>query len=159
MQDFCKRHSVEVRHALDAGCGCGDSTRWLVNTFPAAHAIGVDISAHFLALAELRRRSVACFSAGMDMAHEAFSPIFLAGRQMVCAFTLILNTCIVQGQSELGVAWSQQLTMHCIPLQGPAVNPRSDSEKLVEWVATFGLLSVLCGPAGSKHRVPWAASL
>ena len=61
-QDFCSRHSVDVRHSVDIGCGCGESTRWLANAFPAAQTCGVDISAHFLALAELRRRSAACSS-------------------------------------------------------------------------------------------------
>ena len=58
LQDFCSRHKVDVQRVLDAGCGAGESTRWLAASFPGAHVTGADISAHFLALAELRRRSV-----------------------------------------------------------------------------------------------------
>ena len=56
LQAFCRRHSVEVHQAVDAGCAGGESTRWLADSFPEARVTGVDISAHFLALAELRRR-------------------------------------------------------------------------------------------------------
>ena len=56
LQAFCRRHGVEVHQAVDAGCAGGESTRWLADSFPEARVTGVDISAHFLALAELRRR-------------------------------------------------------------------------------------------------------
>ena len=56
VQAYCRKHSVQVHRAVDAGCAGGESTRWLADSHPEAQVTGVDISAHFLALAELRRR-------------------------------------------------------------------------------------------------------
>lgn len=58
MQDYCKRHGVAVHSAVDAACADGLSTRSLADRFPEATVQGLDLSPHFLALAELRRRWV-----------------------------------------------------------------------------------------------------
>jgi len=41
---------------VDAACAAGLSTRSLADRFPGAKVQGLDLSPHFLALAELRRR-------------------------------------------------------------------------------------------------------
>ena len=56
LQAYCDQNWVKVRKAMDVGCAAGDSTRRLAAHFPDAQLAGVDLSPHFLALAELRRR-------------------------------------------------------------------------------------------------------
>lgn len=41
---------------LDIGCSVGVSTRWLAAAFPSAQITGLDLSPHFLAVAELSER-------------------------------------------------------------------------------------------------------
>ena len=56
-QDFSARHSARsVRDALDVGCSAGTSTQHLAEAFPAAEITGLDLSPHFLAVAEHRER-------------------------------------------------------------------------------------------------------
>ena len=56
LQDYCVQQGVTVQSAVDAACAAGLSTRSLADRFPGAKVQGLDLSPHFLALAELRRR-------------------------------------------------------------------------------------------------------
>ncbi len=56
LQDYCEQQGVAVKSAVDAACAAGLSTRSLADRFPGAKVQGLDLSPHFLALAELRRR-------------------------------------------------------------------------------------------------------
>lgn len=56
MQGYCKRHGLAVGKAVDVACSGGESTRRLAARFPEAQLAGIDLSPHFLAVAELRRR-------------------------------------------------------------------------------------------------------
>lgn len=56
-QDFMQRHgAARVADALDIGCSAGVSSRFLAAEFPSAQVTGVDLSPHFLAVAEWRER-------------------------------------------------------------------------------------------------------
>lgn len=56
-QDFQQRHDARrVADALDIGCSAGVSSRFLAAEFPDAQVTGVDLSPHFLAVAEWRER-------------------------------------------------------------------------------------------------------
>jgi trans-aconitate methyltransferase len=57
IRSFQARHGLrEVRAAIDIGCSVGVSTRWLAAEWPQAAITGLDLSPHFLAVAELRER-------------------------------------------------------------------------------------------------------
>ena len=57
---FAARHTLrEPLDVLDVGCSVGVSTRWLAQEYPAAQVTGLDLSPHFLAVAELRERQQA----------------------------------------------------------------------------------------------------
>lgn len=56
LQDYCQQQGVAVKSAVDVACAAGLSTRSLADRFPGAKVQGLDLSPHFLALAELRRR-------------------------------------------------------------------------------------------------------
>ncbi len=56
LQDYCEQQGVAVKSAVDVACAAGLSTRSLADRFPGAKVQGLDLSPHFLALAELRRR-------------------------------------------------------------------------------------------------------
>ena len=56
LQEYCEQQGVAVQSAVDAACAAGLSTRSLADRFPGAKVQGLDLSPHFLALAELRRR-------------------------------------------------------------------------------------------------------
>jgi hypothetical protein len=59
-QDFQRRHGARaVADALDVGCSAGVSSRFLAADFPDAQVTGVDLSPHFLAVAEWRERCAA----------------------------------------------------------------------------------------------------
>ena len=73
LQAYCRKHNVQVQRAVDAGCAGGESTRWLADSYPEAQVTGVDISAHFLALAELRRRWGLDHGLGYGCTDQAFS--------------------------------------------------------------------------------------
>ncbi len=49
-----------MHDALDLGCSAGLSTRALAEAFPAAQITGLDLSPHFLAVAEYRERCAPC---------------------------------------------------------------------------------------------------
>ena len=52
-----QRHGARrVADALDIGCSAGVSSRFLAAEFPDAQVTGVDLSPHFLAVAEWRER-------------------------------------------------------------------------------------------------------
>ena len=53
-----KHGAAQVRHILDVGCSAGVSTRALGDAYPQAAVTGLDLSTHFLAVAELRERHV-----------------------------------------------------------------------------------------------------
>ena len=56
-QNFQQRHGARrVTDALDIGCSAGVSSRFLAVEFPGAQVTGVDLSPHFLAVAEWRER-------------------------------------------------------------------------------------------------------
>ena len=56
LQDYCEQQGLAVKSAVDAACAAGLSTRSLADRFPGAKVQGLDLSPHFLALAQLRRR-------------------------------------------------------------------------------------------------------
>ena len=58
MQDFAAQHGAQrFDDILDIGCSAGISTRALAEAFPeAASVAGLDLSPHFLAVAEFRER-------------------------------------------------------------------------------------------------------
>ncbi len=58
MQDFAAQHGAQrFDDILDIGCSAGISTRALAEAFPeAASVAGLDLSPHFLAVAEYRER-------------------------------------------------------------------------------------------------------
>ena len=58
MQDFAALHGKQhFDNILDIGCSAGISTRTLADAFPeAASVTGLDLSPHFLAVAEYRER-------------------------------------------------------------------------------------------------------
>lgn len=57
VQDYTRRQGARgVSDALDLGCSAGLSTRALAEAFPAARVRGLDLSPHFLAVAEHRER-------------------------------------------------------------------------------------------------------
>ena len=64
MQDFAAQHGAQRFNAiLDIGCSAGISTRALAEAFPeAASVAGLDLSPHFLAVAEYRERCGLGFS-------------------------------------------------------------------------------------------------
>ncbi|KAK9818469.1 hypothetical protein WJX74_007120 [Apatococcus lobatus] len=104
VQDFCRRHGVVVQHSLDAGCAGGESTRWLADAFPSAHTTGVDISAHFLALAELRRRQAdtANPAASVEYMHASAESLPMAD----CSLDLITGSYLLH---ELPASATQEL--------------------------------------------------
>jgi ubiquinone/menaquinone biosynthesis C-methylase UbiE len=54
---FSERHAARApQDVLDVGCSVGVSSRWLAGEFPGAQVTGLDLSPHFLAVAELRER-------------------------------------------------------------------------------------------------------
>ena len=56
-QAYSERHGARsVRDALDAGCSAGQSSRSLAERLPHANVTGLDLSPHFLAIAEHRER-------------------------------------------------------------------------------------------------------
>ncbi len=56
-QEFREEHGCpEPAAVLDVGCSAGIGTRRLADAFPSAHVTGLDLSPHFLAVAELRER-------------------------------------------------------------------------------------------------------
>ncbi|DBB17542.1 TPA: hypothetical protein ACH3X3_002600 [Trebouxia sp. C0006] len=55
-EDYCEQQGVAVKSAVDVACAAGLSTRSLADRFPGAKVQGLDLSPHFLALAELRCR-------------------------------------------------------------------------------------------------------
>jgi len=57
IDDFRRRHGLrDPLEILDVGCSTGVSTRWLAESYQDAHVTGLDLSPHFLAVAELRER-------------------------------------------------------------------------------------------------------
>ncbi|KAK9828796.1 hypothetical protein WJX72_002117 [[Myrmecia] bisecta] len=57
IRDYIVQHSLaDVREILDVGCASGLSTRYLAEAWPEAHAVGLDLSPYFVAVAELRER-------------------------------------------------------------------------------------------------------
>jgi ubiquinone/menaquinone biosynthesis C-methylase UbiE len=57
IQTFTAEHKCcEPKDILDIGCSAGYSTRWLAADYPTARVTGLDLSPHFLAVAELRER-------------------------------------------------------------------------------------------------------
>ena len=58
MQDFAAQHGAQrFDDILDIGCSAGISTRALAEAFPeAASVAGLDLSPHFLAVAEYMER-------------------------------------------------------------------------------------------------------
>ena len=59
-QDFQRRHGARaVGDALDVGCSAGVSSRFLAAALPGAQVTGLDLSPHFLAVAEWRERCAA----------------------------------------------------------------------------------------------------
>ena len=58
MQDFAAQHGAQrFDDILDIGCSAGISMRALAEAFPeAASVAGLDLSPHFLAVAEYRER-------------------------------------------------------------------------------------------------------
>ncbi|KAL4858410.1 Malonyl-[acyl-carrier protein] O-methyltransferase [Chlorella vulgaris] len=48
----------EAHDIIDIGCSVGVSTRWLAAEWPRAQVTGLDLSPHFLAVAELRERQL-----------------------------------------------------------------------------------------------------
>jgi len=59
-QGFQRRRGARaVGDALDVGCGAGVSSRFLAAALPGAQVTGLDLSPHFLAVAEWRERCAA----------------------------------------------------------------------------------------------------
>ncbi len=57
VRDFSTQHGARpANDVLDIGCSVGVSTRYLANEFPTSSVTGLDLSAYFLAVAELRER-------------------------------------------------------------------------------------------------------
>ena len=58
MQDFAEQHGARsFQDILDIGCSSGISTRAMAEAFPDVVSLrGLDLSPHFLAVAELRER-------------------------------------------------------------------------------------------------------
>ncbi len=54
IHSICKKIDINDDVVLDLGCGSGDSTSCLKNTFPNAHIIGIDMSPYMVKLANLR---------------------------------------------------------------------------------------------------------
>jgi ubiquinone/menaquinone biosynthesis C-methylase UbiE len=62
---YAAEHRLEPpRDVLDVGCSTGVSTRWLAAEYPAAEVLGLDLSPHFLAVAELREREFEAAAGG-----------------------------------------------------------------------------------------------
>lgn len=59
VQAYGDEHSVtRPRRIIDMGCSTGISTRHLAEEYPLAKVTGLDLSPHFLALAEWEERCV-----------------------------------------------------------------------------------------------------
>lgn len=58
LQDFAEQHGARgFQNILDVGCSAGISTRAMADAFPEAASLrGLDLSPHFLAVAEHRER-------------------------------------------------------------------------------------------------------
>lgn len=58
VQTFAELHgATPVQRILDLGCSVGVSSRLFANRYPNAEVTGLDLSPHFLAVAEHRERS------------------------------------------------------------------------------------------------------
>lgn len=71
LQAFVQQHGARpIQDALDVGCSAGLSTRALAEAFPAASLTGLDLSPHFLAVAEYRER---CARQALRLQHLHFA--------------------------------------------------------------------------------------
>lgn len=68
--DLCKNPN----QILDIGCSVGVSTRWLAAYWPSASVTGLDLSPHFLAVAELRERQREEGELGGEVGHGLVTP-------------------------------------------------------------------------------------
>ena len=76
-------HSRPPRHILEIGCGTGHNLVTLAHTFPAAHIVGLDLSAEMLAVA---RKKLGRLASHVSLLHGAYD----SSLQMTPVFDVIL---------------------------------------------------------------------
>jgi ubiquinone/menaquinone biosynthesis C-methylase UbiE len=75
MQTMIDTHNLsKPNQILDIGCSVGVSSRWLAAFWPSASVTGLDLSPHFLAVAELRERQREEGSLGDEVGNGLVTP-------------------------------------------------------------------------------------
>ena len=99
-QEFRKEHGCpEPAEVLDLGCSAGIGTRRLADAFPAAHVTGLDLSPHFLAVAELRERERCVLNA---FKQPKRSPCTIRHQLIVCVPTRAEGVSPLAGSRQAG---------------------------------------------------------